>query len=333
MRKDPIKQALQAVQDLRSQGASDDTVTALVEVVHKHPSIVVVQAAKLAAEWQVEALVPALETAFYRLSENGQEEDPQCWGKVALVKALHALAWQGADVYVQGCKAVQLEPVYGGKEDSAAPVRSASFRALVQLPAVATATIMTTLADLLVDESANVRAEAARSSIYCPAELTQPLLRLKIRTGDADSRVVGTCFDALLVVAPTEETVDLVLEYTHSKDALQAEALAALASSAVPEAVAAVTKSYPTLADAQVQRVVFTSLGASPTEQAFDFLCHLLGFAPLPEATWALDALKSQLYGDRAEAVADRVQVRRDSELLCRFQRFLAEARGGLEQC
>lgn len=326
MRKDPIKQALQAVQDLRSQGVSDDTVTVLAEVIHKHPGIVVAQAAKLAAQWQVEALAPALETAFHRLSKDGQEDDPQCWGKVALVKALHALAWQGADVYVRGCKVVQLEPVYGGKEDSAAPVRSTSFRALVQLPTVATATVMTTLADLLADKSASVRAEAARSSVYCPVELTQPLLRLKIRTGDTDSRVVGTCFDALLVVAPTEETVDLVLEYTHSKDALQAEALAALASSAVPEAVTAVTESYPTLGDAQVKRVVLTSLSASPTEQAFDFLCHLLGFAPLPEATWALDALKPQLYGDRAEAVADRVQVRQDDELLRRLQRFLTEA-------
>ena len=326
MRKDPIKKALQAVQDLRSEGPSDEAAAALEGVLERQPGIVVASAAKLAAEWGVEALAPSLEAAFYRLSEDGLEDDPQCWGKIALIKALHALAWQEAGVYVQGCKTVQPEPVYGGREDSAAQVRTASFQALVQLPAAATATVMTLLADLLADESAKVRAGAARAIVYCPAALTYPLLRLKVRTGDADSRVTGSCFDALLVLEPNSETVELILEYARSgAGALQAEALAALASSGVPEAVAAVTERYSSPVDTQLQRVVLTSLGASPTQDAFDFLCHLLGFAPLPEATKALDALKPQLYGGRAEAVLERVQTRGNDELLRRFQELRAE--------
>ena len=172
MRRDPVKHALQAVQDLRSEGLSDEAVAALRGVLEQQPGIVVAAAAKLAAEWQVEGLAATLQDAFYRLSEDGRENDPQCWGKVAVIKALHELAWQDAGLYVQGCKTVQLEPVYGGKEDSAVPVRTVSFQALVQLPVVATATVMITLADLLADPSTKVRAEAARSSVYCPAELT-----------------------------------------------------------------------------------------------------------------------------------------------------------------
>ena len=208
MRKDPLKKALQAVQDLRSQGPSDDAVAALLELICKGPGLVVARAAGLAAEWQAAELAPELENAFYRLLEDGRKVDPQCWGKVAVVKALFELAWQDADVYLQGCRTVQLEPVYGGKEDSAVAVRTASIQVLVQLPAVATTVVMSALADGLADESARVRMAAARASVACPAEVAQPLLRLKIRLGD-ESRVLGACFDALLALAPTSESVAL----------------------------------------------------------------------------------------------------------------------------
>ena len=75
----------------------------------------------------------------------------------------------------------------------------------------------------------------------------------------------------------------------------------------------------------QLQRVVLTSLGASPTDKAFDFLCGMLEAAPLPEATRALDALKPRLYGDAVETVLNHVQLRQDDALLQRFQRLQAD--------
>lgn len=322
MRKDPIKKALQGIQDLRSQGSSDKTVASLLELIQSQPGIVVGNAAKLAAQWQATELASDLRDAFHRLSEDGLEDDPQCWGKVAIIKALHELAWQDADVYVKGCRTVQPEPIYGGKEDSAAPVRTASFQALVQLPAVATSTVITVLVDLLADESAKVRADAARASVYCPAELTYPLLRLKIRMGDVEPRVLGTCFDALLVLEPNRETVDLILEYTHSaNDVIQAEALASLASSSVPEGVRKITERYPSLTDTQLKRVLLTSLGGSPTEEAVSFLCDVLKTASSQEATWALEALKPKLHDDDLERrVLEYLQARADDDLLQSYQ-------------
>lgn len=322
MRKDPIKKALQRVQDLRSLGPSEETVAALLELIQNQSGIVVGNAAKVAAQWQAADLAAALKDAFVRLSEDGLNDDPQCWGKVAIIKALHGLAWQDASVYVRGCKTVQLEPIYGGKEDSAAPVRTASFQALVQLPVVATSTVMTMLADLLADPSAKVRAEAARASVYCPAELTYPLLRLKIRLGDVEPRVLGTCFDALLVLVPNRESVDLILEYTHSDDdVLQAEALASLASAALPEAIQAVMANYPTLSDAQLQRVVLTALGGSPTEEAVEFLLTTLQSPEEREAQWALEALKPKLRDEALQArVLEHLQVRPSDDLLRSYQ-------------
>ena len=91
------------------------------------------------------------------------------------------------------------------------------------------------------------------------------------------------------------------------------------------EAVDAVLGLYPTLTDTQVQRVVLTALGASPTREAFDFLCGVLRAAPLPEATWALDALAPKLYGDAAEVVKQCLRTRQNDDLLQRFQRLQLE--------
>ena len=318
MRKDPIKVALQKVQALRSRGLSEDGLAALTELIETGPGVVVSSAAKLVAQWRAADLAPKLRDAFYRLSEDGQEADPQCLGKLAIITALYDLAWQDAGVYVQGCKSAQLEPVYGGSEDSAAPVRTASFHALVQLPAAATGTVMTLLADLLADPSPKVRTQAARSSIYAPAELSYPLLRLKIRTGDAEPRVLGTCFDALLVIEPTEESVALILEYTHSgDDVLQAEALASLASSQLVNAVEKAVVLYDTLSDAQLQRVVLTALGGSPTEAALKFLLHKLTTPSEREARLALESLRPKLYDEDMKAqVLKMLRTRQDKTLL-----------------
>jgi hypothetical protein len=327
MRKDPLKEALNAVQRLRSEGVSDEASATLGSVIKKREGVVVAKAAELASAWNVTELAQDLHDAFYRLSEDGLDNDPQCWGKVAIVKALYELAWQDVKVFVDGCKTVQLEPVYGGKQDSATSVRTAAIQALVQLPLADTSTVMTLLADLLADDSAKVRAEAARACVYCQPVLVAPLLRLKIRLGDAEPRVLGVCFDTLLVISSDRETVKLVLEYatpkplakrfTPSHDVLQAEALASLASSSLSEAINDVTTLYETLTDTQLRRVLLTALGASPTPEAFTFLCQILKDAPVTEAKWGLEALKSKLHDEENRNLIETcLAKRKDDELL-----------------
>jgi hypothetical protein len=334
MRKDPLKEALRKVSDLRSEGVSDEASATLRSVIKKREGVVVAKAAELAAEWNATELAQDLHDAFYRLSEDGLESDPQCWGKIAIVKALYELAWQDVKVFVDGCKTIQLEPVYGGKQDSATSVRTAAIQALVQLPLADTSTVMTLLADLLADESAKVRAEAARACVYCQPALVSPLLRLKIRLSDAEPRVLGVCFDTLLVIAPNSETVKLVLEYatpktltkrfTPSHDVLQAEALASLASSSLSEAISAVTALYPMLTDTQLRRVLLTALAASPTTEAFTFLCQILKDAPVNEAKWGLEALKPKLHDEENRTLIETCLAKRKDEDLLRAYALLS---------
>jgi hypothetical protein len=332
MRKDPLKEALQKVSTLRAEDVSEKSIATLRKMINKEPGMVVAKTAEVAAEWNAAELAQDLHDAFYRLSEDGLEDDPQCWGKVAIIKALYDLAWQDTKIFVQGCKTIQLEPVYGGKGDSATSVRTAAIQALAQLPAADTLTVVNTLADLLADESPKVRAEAARACVYCQPLLVSPLLRLKIRSGDVEPRVLGVCFDTLLIINPESETVQLVLGYatpksitkrfspkdfSPSNDVVQAEAIASLASSSLAEAIHAVSNLYPALSDTQLRRVLLTALGGSSATEAFNFLCSIVKEAPVNEAKWGLEALKSKLHDEENRTqIEDYLNERNDAALL-----------------
>jgi hypothetical protein len=331
MRKDPLKEALQKVSTLRAEGVSEKGITTLRKMTSKEAGMVVAKTAEVAAEWNTTELAQDLHDAFYRLSKDGVDTDPQCWGKTAIVKALYDLAWQDTKIFIAACKTVQLEPVYGGKGDSATGVRTAAIQALAQLPATDTLTVVNTLADLLADESPKVRAEAARACVYCQPLLVSPLLRLKIRSGDTEPRVLGVCFDTLLIISPESETVQLVQEYATPKlitkrfspshDVVQAEAIASLASSSLAEAINAASKLYPALSDTQLRRVLLTALGGSSATEAFNFLCQIVKEAPVNEAKWGLEALKPKLHDEEIRAqIEGYLKERNDTDLLRMYQ-------------
>ncbi len=321
MRKDPTKEALKAVHALRNEGKSDATLASLSVVLKRANGIVVAEAASLASEWFATDLTDELADAFFRLRDKGLELDPQCWGKVALIKALHELAHHDGEVYLKGCQTFQLEPVYGGKEDSAIAVRSLAFGALVQLPVIDFEKLLVALADLLADPSPKVRAEAARLSVSGPADKVAPLLRLKLKLGDSETRVMGACCDALLSLSPSAETLTLIEEFSKSSSsALQAEALAALAGSSLPEAIKLAIKRYSDLFDEQLRRIVITAMSTSATLEADTFLLSLLS-EEQPESLWALNALKPKLHNaELQEEVRSVLRHQSDSDLLKIFQ-------------
>jgi hypothetical protein len=305
VRKDPLRKALKAIEDVRQHGPSPEALSTLRAVIVQQQGVAVAKAAALAAEWYESALAPDLVAAFDRLTEHGLADDPQCWGKVAILKALNELAWQDEAVYLSGCRVVQLEPVYGGKEDSAASVRIHALNSLMQLPVVSTSTLMAALVDALADQTAKVRTEAVRAAIHAPREIVIPLLRLKVRLGDTETRVLGVCFDTLLFLEPNSETLKLVEDYAASADVrLQAEALASLAGSDFDEAVDFAIRAYQDVTDKQLKRVMLTGFGLSRTPAALDFLYDTLSGSE-PEADWALAALKPRMFD---ETVKQRVQ-------------------------
>src|SRR5215469_9142628 len=95
-------------------------------------NFIVAKAADLIREFRVEELTSDLLTTFDRFFENPEKNDPQCWAKNALSRALAAFEHQEPETFLRGMRHIQMEPVWGGRSDTAGTLRSTCALALVQ---------------------------------------------------------------------------------------------------------------------------------------------------------------------------------------------------------
>ena len=105
--------------------------------------------------------MPDLVRAFERLLEHPLRSDPGCAGKAAIANALYRVGAAEIGVYVKGVRHVQLEPVWGGKADTATGAARHLWLALVR---VHYPDYLVELGDLLADREASVRKMAAQAT-------------------------------------------------------------------------------------------------------------------------------------------------------------------------
>jgi hypothetical protein len=84
---------------------------------------VVAKAARLGGEALLYDLVPALRDSYCRFLENVPKSDPNCIAKKAIMRALAALDCDDVDFYAAALRYRQLEPVWGGRADTAVDIR------------------------------------------------------------------------------------------------------------------------------------------------------------------------------------------------------------------
>lgn len=273
-------------------------------------------------------LVARLPTAFERLMVDLGERDPQCRGKTAIAKALRRAesdtrGVEGAEVvFLAGVRHVQHEPVWGGKVDSAAELRGVCLMALVERwhPRA-----MVEAAELLADPQATARMAAARA-LGCSgrAEVAEPLLRLRVRAGEADAEVLGECLTALLQLAPGP-SLELAAGLLGGADDVAAEAAAlALGGSRLPGALPPLLAQARGFSGRGRRRVVLLALALLRDEEGWAYLVELVEHGPPAAAAEALEALSSFSHDERLrERVLAAVERRRDPALRRRFdERF-----------
>ena len=181
-------------------------------------NLVVAAAAAIAGENTLVELARDLEAAFDRFLVNPLKDDKLCRAKIAVVQALDKMEHQGADVFEKAASHVQLEPVWGGTEDSAAPLRAA---ALIALARIEGSSSLPLLVDAMADPAKDVRIAAALALGYVGTEAAGLLLRLKARIGDRDPDVLSECLSGLLAVDP-RENLPFVSEFLEPGDAARA---------------------------------------------------------------------------------------------------------------
>src|SRR5205823_9291390 len=126
-----FEEQLAALEELRESAGAPSTVDSLRKALANRNNYIAAKAAKIAAELGLKALIPDLLTTFDFFFIDPVKSDPLCWAKNALVQALAALGHDEAAAFIRGLRHIQMEPVWGGQEDTAAALRGNSALALV----------------------------------------------------------------------------------------------------------------------------------------------------------------------------------------------------------
>src|SRR4030095_8290687 len=128
--------------------------------------------------------------------QNPTKSDKGCAAKTAVIKALLAADCDDEEMFLKGVRHVQLEPTWGGRADTAAPLRALCGLGLVQM---GSPDAMIELAMLLADTEADARIGAASALGHC-GPTAAPLLRFKVLTGDEEPAVTAECFNSLMAI-------------------------------------------------------------------------------------------------------------------------------------
>lgn len=204
----------------------DDPLPVLLKALEDRSPSVVMTAARRIAQRELTGLDRELERAFERFLT---EKDPGCRAKMAVFAAYEP----SPQTCVQALQHVQLEPCYGGKEDTAADLRALGAVGLAQSgwPDAAEHIV-----ELLVDPELPARVAGVRALAYLGETL---VLRLHALQGDPD--LVGECLDGLLK-AERERALPFVERFLPTEH-FEAAALA-LGSCRLPDALPLLQKAW-----------------------------------------------------------------------------------------
>src|SRR5437016_943450 len=146
-----LEARIERLRQLRSVGPSDDVAETLRKGLQDRGNLVIAEAARTIAALHFKGLIPYLLPTFEALFENPAKLDPKCWGKTAIVKALAELDYDQSPPFVRGLRHIQMEPVWGGQEDSAAQLRGMCALALVQCSDLRRVEVMRYLVEAMTD--------------------------------------------------------------------------------------------------------------------------------------------------------------------------------------
>jgi len=315
-----LEDLLAQLHELRAAPATEAAVAKLKQALGSKISHAVAKAAEITGEAELAALMPDLAATFGRLMINPVKADPGCAAKAAIADALYRLGYDDERLFLRGIRHVQLEPVYGGKADTAGPLRGVCALGLVRM---SYREVMSELADLLADPEPPVRLAAVRAIAYSENDQGAPLLRLKVLTGDDEPQVISESLQTLLSLAPDASLrfVSRLLDGA-TKETREAAALA-LGGSRLPEAFEVLREWWQRTVSVELRHTALLAIAMLRRDQPLEFLLSLVAEGSGLDARDAIAALGLYRHDDALrERVVDMVRRRKDVDL----KKALAEA-------
>jgi hypothetical protein len=315
-----IEQQLDVLSGLRAHGPTEQTIAALRTALGDRSNVVVAKGAKIATDLGIKALVPDLLSAFARLFENPRQSDPQCWGKNGIAQALKDLGHSGSQEFLRGLEHVQMEPVWGGEQDTATVLRGICALALVQCADITRHDAMRNLVNTLADAIGTVRMDVVRALEQMDGEEAALLLRLKALLGDEEPAVIGQALESLLRLEHAA-AAPFVAKFLHAGGDVAEEAALALGASRLPAALDVLTQTWSDERFLFPQDVLLRAISSSRQESAIEFLLDIVRTGREREAVAALAALALHRGSEEIRAqVAAAVESRNEPAIREKFR-------------
>ena len=265
-------------------------------------NLLVARAAEIIGEWELGRYASELAAAFDRFMEDA--------AKIAIAETLNRLEVRDADLFARGLRHVQLEPVWGGSEDTAARLRAICALGLARSDPPET---LMALAGLLTDGEVDARIGAVRAIAYASRPGAAPLLWYKAHVGDPEPAVIYECFTALLALEP-EHALPFVAGRARDEQLAVAEAaLLALGSSRRPDALPLLVAALDESVEIVYRRTALKSIAMLGSDDAFACLLDLLANGTESDSASALDALALFREDERRQRKIERVLRRREA--------------------
>lgn len=286
MKNDPVQAGLARLDDLPLH--TPEGQKQIAKALASKSNLIVAKAARIASDAQWDELTGELAAALERSLKRAGEGDKGCVAMTAIARPLFHLDYDGAELYLEGMRHIQIEPGWGGASDTAAEFRAVCAMGLAntRYPAKLRA-----LVDLLADREWQARAGAARALAVVASEAALLLLRFKALCGDR-GEVLADCFSGLLA-AEGAEAVRFVASFAASRDEEISEAaILSLGASRRADAVEWLKQRFQEIANAETRRCILLSLATSRTGPAIDFLLNLIATGTAPISAAALSAME-----------------------------------------
>ena len=265
---------------------------------------VVAKAADLAGRQRIVELIPDLLAAFDRFFEDAVKTDPQCWAKNALSRALASLELQDVGPFLRGLRHMQMEPVWGGRSDTAGSLRGTCALALVQCRELPEPELLRHLVSAFVDRDKSVCAEVARAIEQVGSPSASLLLRLRAEIGDGEPEILGACYAGVLRIEGTS-ALTWASKFLASEDDASGEAALAMAATHSLEASALLRDRWRRASDPWFSSVLLSAIALTRQSEATDFLLDLVK----QEALRAEQAVEALLRSLPAEETVQRLKT------------------------
>ncbi|MEH2220269.1 MAG: HEAT repeat domain-containing protein [Nostoc sp.] len=264
-----LEEILSILAKIREHPTSEEGMIILRQGLKSKYSIAVAQAAKIVGESTITELVADLVEAFARMMVKPAQIDQNCLAKKEIAETLYHLEYSDENFFLRGIRHIQMEPVWGGVEDTAAHLRGICALGLVRMN-------YSDVMNELADPKPEARVAAAKAIAYTGNPQGVPLLRLKTRIGDQAPQVISECFSALLQLAPTDSVAIVASFLFDRKEQICELAALTLGESRLEEAFDILRNCWQQTRNVELRRTLLLAIGMLRQDKAIDFLILLV---------------------------------------------------------